>query len=58
MLSALALTGIVTIVAADSRGIGSFAAIWLVLIPLEGAASGSRRVVAVAALLTIGGAAL
>jgi two-component system, cell cycle sensor histidine kinase DivJ len=57
ILSALALTSIVTIVAADSGGINSFAAIWLVLIPLEAAVSGSRRVVAVAALLTIAGAA-
>jgi two-component system, cell cycle sensor histidine kinase DivJ len=58
MLSALALTGIVTIVAANSGGINSFAAIWLVLIPLEATVSGSRRVVAAAALLAIGGAAL
>ena len=58
MLSALALTVIVTIVAANSGGINSFAAIWLVLIPLEAALSGSRRVVAVAALLAIGGVGL
>jgi cell cycle sensor histidine kinase DivJ len=58
MLSALALTVIVTIVAANSGGINSFAAIWLVLIPLEVALSGSRRVVAVAALLAIGGVGL
>jgi two-component system, cell cycle sensor histidine kinase DivJ len=58
ILSALALTGIVTIVAANSGGINSFAAIWLVLIPLEAAVSGSRRVVAIAALLAIGGAGL
>jgi len=57
VLSALALTGFVTFVAANSGGINSFAAIWLVLIPLEAALSGSRRVVAVAALLAIGGAA-
>jgi cell cycle sensor histidine kinase DivJ len=58
MLSALALTVIVTIVAANSGGINSFAAIWLVLIPLEAALSGSRRVVAAAALLAIGGVGL
>ena len=58
VLSAFALTCIVTIVAANSGGINSFAAIWLVLIPLEAALSGSRRVVAVAALLAIGGAGL
>jgi two-component system, cell cycle sensor histidine kinase DivJ len=58
MLSALALTAIVTIVAANSGGINSFAAIWLVLIPLEAAVSGLRRVVMVAALLALGAAAL
>lgn len=55
-LSAFALTGIVIALAANSGGINSFAAIWLVLIPLEAALSGSRRVVAIAALLAIGGA--
>jgi two-component system, cell cycle sensor histidine kinase DivJ len=54
-LSAFALTGIVTIMASNSGGINSFAAIWLVLIPLEGLLSGSRRVVAIAALFAIGG---
>jgi cell cycle sensor histidine kinase DivJ len=58
VISALALTTIVTVVAANSGGINSFAAIWLVLIPLEAAASGSRRVVAVAALLALGSATL
>jgi len=58
VLSAFALTGIVTLVAANSGGINSFAAIWLVLIPLEAALSGSRRVVAVAALLAAVGAGL
>jgi cell cycle sensor histidine kinase DivJ len=58
ILSTLALTGIVTIVAANSGGIDSFAAIWLVLIPFEAAVSGSRRVVAAAALLAMCGAGL
>jgi two-component system, cell cycle sensor histidine kinase DivJ len=57
-LSAFALTCIVTIVAAGSGGMHSFAAIWLVLIPLEAALSGSRRAVVVAALLAIGGVGL
>jgi two-component system, cell cycle sensor histidine kinase DivJ len=57
-LSALALTAIVTTVAANSGGINSVAAIWLVLIPLEAALSGSRRAVAVAASLAIGGVGL
>src|SRR5229473_5760727 len=57
-LSAFALTGIVTTVAANSGGINSVAVIWLVLIPLEAALSGSRRAVAVAALLAVGGVGL
>jgi two-component system, cell cycle sensor histidine kinase DivJ len=57
-LSAFALTCIVTIVAASSGGTNSFAAVWLVLIPLEAALSGSRRAVVVAALLAIGGVGL
>jgi signal transduction histidine kinase len=57
ILSAVALTVIVTALAANSGGIHSFAAIWLVLIPVEAAASSSRRVVAVAALLALGSAA-
>ncbi len=58
ILSALAWTGIITVVAANSGGIHSFAATWLVLIPMEAALSGSRRVVATAALLAFTGAAL
>ncbi len=57
-ISAFALTAIVTTVAGNSGGINSIAAVWLVLIPLEAALSGSRRAVAVAALLASGGAAL
>jgi cell cycle sensor histidine kinase DivJ len=57
-LSAFALTCIVTMVAAASGGMNSSAAIWLVLIPLEAALSGSRRAVVVAALLGAGGAGL
>ena len=57
-LSAFALTAIVTTVASNSGGINSIAAIWLVLVPLEVALSGSRRAVAIAALLASGGAAL
>jgi len=54
-VSAFALTSIVTIVAANSGGINSIAAIWLALIPLEAALSGSRRAVVVAALFAVGG---
>src|SRR5215471_11876456 len=55
-LSTFALTGIVTTVAGNSGGVNSFAAMWLVLIPLEASLSGSRRVVALAAVFAIGGA--
>jgi two-component system, cell cycle sensor histidine kinase DivJ len=53
VLSALALTGLVTIVAAKTGGITSFAAIWLVIVPLEAALSASRRVVATASTLAL-----
>jgi len=49
----LALTGLVTIAAAATGGIASFAAIWLVVVPFEAARSGSRRAVAAAAILTL-----
>ena len=53
VLSSLALTGLVTAVAVETGGIGSFAAIWLVIVPLEAALSASRRVVAVASTFAI-----
>jgi two-component system, cell cycle sensor histidine kinase DivJ len=56
--SALALAAIVTTLAATSGGISSTAAIWLLLIPLEAALSGSNRAVAVAAFIAGGSAGL
>jgi len=53
VLSSLVLTGLVTAVAAETGGIGSFAAIWLVIVPLEAALSSSRRVVALASTFAI-----
>jgi cell cycle sensor histidine kinase DivJ len=58
ILSSLALTGLVTAIAASTGGIGSFAAVWLVVIPLEAALSASRRVVAVASIFALGSAGL
>jgi len=58
VLSSLALTGLVTMVAAATGGIGSFAAIWLVVVPLEAALSASRRVVATASTLALAAAGL
>jgi two-component system, cell cycle sensor histidine kinase DivJ len=56
VLSSLALAGLVTIVAALTGGIASFAAIWLVVVPLEAALSASRRVVALASTVALGAA--
>jgi cell cycle sensor histidine kinase DivJ len=58
VFSAAALTGLITFLAWRTGGIGSFAAIWLVLVPLEAALSASRRVVATAALFALTGAAV
>ncbi len=58
VLSSLALTGLVTVVAASTGGISSFAAIWLVVVPLEAALSASRRVVATASTLALSAAGL
>jgi cell cycle sensor histidine kinase DivJ len=55
ILSAAAFAALVTLVAAKSGGISSFATIWLVLVPLEAALSASRRVVVAAALFALGG---
>lgn len=57
-LSALALTGLVTMVSALSGGIESFAATWLVVVPLEAALSASRRVVIIASTLALGAVSL
>src|SRR5262249_48194007 len=57
-LSALALTGLITLVAAKTGGIASFAAIWLVIVPLEAALSASRRVVGAASALALGAVGL
>lgn len=51
MLSSIALAGLVMMIAIPTGGIGSFAAVWLVVIPLEAALSASRRVVAFASML-------
>lgn len=58
VLSSFALTGLVTAAAWCSGGIGSFAAIWLVVVPLEAALSASRRVVALASTFALAAAGL
>ena len=54
MLSSLALAGLVMTVALSTGGIVSFAAIWLVVLPLEAALSASRRLVTFASVLALG----
>jgi cell cycle sensor histidine kinase DivJ len=53
VLSSLALTGLVMTVAITTGGIESFAAVWLVAVPLEASLSASRRVVAFASALAL-----
>lgn len=58
VLSSLALTALVTTVAILTGGIASFAAIWLVVVPLEASLSASRRVVAIASTFALAAAGL
>ena len=58
ILSALALAGLVMMVAITTGGIESFAAVWLIVVPLEAALSASRRVVAFASALALSCVAL
>lgn len=58
VLSSLALAGLVMMIAATTGGIASFAAVWLVVVPIEAALSASRRVVAFAFALAMICAAL
>ena len=58
ILSSLAMAGLVMMVAVTTGGIESFAAIWLVVVPLEAALSASRRVVAFASALALSCAVL
>jgi two-component system, cell cycle sensor histidine kinase DivJ len=58
VLSSLAMAGMVMTLAMKTGGIESFAAIWLVVVPLEAALSASRRVVAFASALALACGAL
>ena len=58
VLSSLSFAGLVAGIAWCTGGIGSFAAIWLVVVPLEAALSASRRVVALASLFALVAAGL
>ena len=53
VLSSLSLTSLVLLVALCTGGIGSFAAVWLLVVPLEAALSASRRIVTLAAIFAL-----
>lgn len=55
-LSSLTLAALVTAVAASTGGIDSFAAAWLIVVPIEASLSASRRVVAAASIMALGAA--
>ena len=52
------LTGLLTVLALETGGIQSFAAVWLIVVPLEAALSASRRVVALASIFALAAAGL
>lgn len=54
ILSSVSLATLVFAVSVQTGGISSFAAVWLIAVPLEAALSASRRVVAVAVALALG----
>ena len=58
VLSSLALAGLVMMIALTTGGIESFAAVWLVVVPLEASLSASRRIVAFASALALSCAAV
>src|SRR3954471_18554483 len=51
VLSSVALAGLVMMMAISTGGIASFAAVWLVIVPIEAALSASRRIVTFASIL-------
>jgi cell cycle sensor histidine kinase DivJ len=53
LLSSVALSSLIMMMAVTTGGIESFAAIWLVVVPLEAALSASRRVVGFASMLAL-----
>ncbi len=58
ILSSLSLTVLAGALALFTGGIGSFAAIWLVVVPLEAALSASRRVIVLASIFTLTAASI
>jgi cell cycle sensor histidine kinase DivJ len=58
IISSCALAALVATIAMATGGIASFAAVWLVVLPLEAALSASRRVVVAASAIAVGAAAI
>ena len=58
ILSSIALAGLIMMTAVFTGGIDSFAAIWLIVLPIEAALSASRRIVGFASALALGCVAL
>jgi len=58
VLSCLAVTGLISVLAIQTGGISSFATPWLVIVPIEAALSASRRIVLTASMVSIGAACL
>ena len=58
IMSSGAMTALIATIALATGGIASFAAVWLVVVPLEAALSASRRVVMTAAAFAIAAAGL
>jgi len=58
IMSSASLAVLITAVGMATGGITSFAAVWLVVIPLEAALAASRRVVTIASALALGAAGL
>lgn len=54
ILSSVALAAVVLAVSVNTGGVSSFAAIWLIAVPLEAALSASRRLVGIAVVLALG----
>jgi cell cycle sensor histidine kinase DivJ len=58
IISSCALAALVATIAMATGGIASFAAVWLVVLPLEAALSASRRVVVAASVIAVSAAGI
>jgi cell cycle sensor histidine kinase DivJ len=56
IISSCALAALIATIAMATGGVASFAAVWLVVVPLEAALSASRRVVIAASTIAVGAA--